>query len=445
MRYLCAIIATTLLAGSAFADTINVPGDYGTIYQAVSAAQPGDVVLLAPGTYELNSSVGIYKSLTIKGAGGSDKTFITSSLQNSGLLEFRFLSSSSSGESVVEGISFVSIPNSTWTIRFEGNNEWPVDGKVRNCQFLNSGGSSNWFGGGIRFTGHGLGDTGEVSNCTFTNNTVYNEFTSPVASCISGDEIDNFSISDCVFDSNVNFYGVKILRKYATVDNCVFSNNVLETDSGAGINWGGCGTLITTNCTFANNNAPRGAAIKVDTDLWNPTNPCNVYIDNCQFEHNTADTGSAIYHYEYPNGIELLSVSDSAFCGNTDPAIDGFWTDDGGNTFYDSCDDADSDGIPDNKDNCDLPNSDQADCNENGIGDICDIADGTANDMNGNSIPDECECLSDIYEDGTVDVLDLLLVINFWGSNGGDADINFDGAVDVIDLLAVIDKWGPCD
>ncbi|MDP7520167.1 MAG: lamin tail domain-containing protein [Phycisphaerales bacterium] len=53
--------------------------------------------------------------------------------------------------------------------------------------------------------------------------------------------------------------------------------------------------------------------------------------------------------------------------------------------------DSDGDGIPDKYDNCDLPNPDQADCNENGIGDVCDIADGTSEDTNGNGIPDECE------------------------------------------------------
>ncbi|MCH2141918.1 MAG: lamin tail domain-containing protein [Phycisphaerales bacterium] len=53
--------------------------------------------------------------------------------------------------------------------------------------------------------------------------------------------------------------------------------------------------------------------------------------------------------------------------------------------------DSDGDGVPDDYDNCDLPNEDQADCNENGIGDVCDLADGTSIDENGNGIPDECE------------------------------------------------------
>ena len=53
--------------------------------------------------------------------------------------------------------------------------------------------------------------------------------------------------------------------------------------------------------------------------------------------------------------------------------------------------DSDGDGIPDDYDNCYLPNPDQNDCNGNDIGDVCDIADGTSTDDNANGIPDECE------------------------------------------------------
>jgi len=63
----------------------------------------------------------------------------------------------------------------------------------------------------------------------------------------------------------------------------------------------------------------------------------------------------------------------------------------GGDCGGGSLPDTDGDGVPDDYDNCDLPNPDQADCNDNGIGDVCDIADGTSLDDNGNGIPDECE------------------------------------------------------
>ncbi len=54
-------------------------------------------------------------------------------------------------------------------------------------------------------------------------------------------------------------------------------------------------------------------------------------------------------------------------------------------------------------------------------------------------------CVADITGDGTVNVSDLLAVINAWGPCGGcAADITGDGVVGVNDLLAVINAWGPC-
>jgi Zn-dependent metalloprotease len=51
--------------------------------------------------------------------------------------------------------------------------------------------------------------------------------------------------------------------------------------------------------------------------------------------------------------------------------------------------------------------------------------------------------LADVDKDGEVGVIDLLAVIDQWGT-GGSADVNGDGVVDVGDLLAIVDTWGPC-
>ena len=58
-------------------------------------------------------------------------------------------------------------------------------------------------------------------------------------------------------------------------------------------------------------------------------------------------------------------------------------------------------------------------------------------------------CAADIAgnnwgEDGTVNVDDLLAVINAWGARGGPADLNHDNIVNVDDLLGMINNWGPC-
>ena len=45
----CATCAAALMALPAFADTINVPGDFATIQAALDAAENGDEVIVAAG------------------------------------------------------------------------------------------------------------------------------------------------------------------------------------------------------------------------------------------------------------------------------------------------------------------------------------------------------------------------------------------------------------
>jgi hypothetical protein len=54
-------------------------------------------------------------------------------------------------------------------------------------------------------------------------------------------------------------------------------------------------------------------------------------------------------------------------------------------------------------------------------------------------------CPADINSNGTVNIDDLLAVINAWGPCAGcPADINQNGVVNIDDLLAVINAWGQC-
>jgi hypothetical protein len=79
------------------------------------------------------------------------------------------------------------------------------------------------------------------------------------------------------------------------------------------------------------------------------------------------------------------------------------------------------------------------DCNQNGINDICDIADGWA-DANKDGILDFCQLAAgDLNLDGTVDSVDLVLILNDWGTEGSDA--NSDGVTNAIDLAAVLSNW----
>ncbi|MCK4660438.1 MAG: hypothetical protein KAV82_13020, partial [Phycisphaerae bacterium] len=75
----------------------------------------------------------------------------------------------------------------------------------------------------------------------------------------------------------------------------------------------------------------------------------------------------------------------------TDPGICGCGTPDT---------DTDGDGIPDCNDNCpDHPNTDQADCDNDGVGDLCALASGASQDCNANGVPDECDIAGVTSED----------------------------------------------
>jgi len=76
------IVALIMLAGivtRAHAAVINVPGDEPTIQAAIDVAQPGDIVLIAPGSYEEQFDT-LGKTITIRGADARDPTAVSLAL-----------------------------------------------------------------------------------------------------------------------------------------------------------------------------------------------------------------------------------------------------------------------------------------------------------------------------------------------------------------------------
>ncbi len=56
-----------------------------------------------------------------------------------------------------------------------------------------------------------------------------------------------------------------------------------------------------------------------------------------------------------------------------------------------------------------------------------------------------CACDGDLDDSGSVDIIDLLMLLAQWGSNpGGPPDFDGDGVVGIIDFLLLLGSWGPC-
>ena len=60
-------------------------------------------------------------------------------------------------------------------------------------------------------------------------------------------------------------------------------------------------------------------------------------------------------------------------------------------------------------------------------------------------VESEALCEEDLTNDGTVNIHDLLTLVNQWGEcEGCAADFDGDGVVSVQDIIRLISAWGDC-
>lgn len=87
-----------------------------------------------------------------------------------------------------------------------------------------------------------------------------------------------------------------------------------------------------------------------------------------------------------------------------------------------------------------------ADCNGDGLVDYGQILSGQLADSDNDGIPNACECTCDVFRDGSVNGIDLGVLLGQWGpaNQYTVTDFNGDGAVDGLDLGALLAAWGPC-
>jgi len=202
-----------------------------------------------------------------------------------------------------------------------------------------------------------------------------------IAACGSGDTVQ---VMPGTYYESINFEGLTItVESIDGPESTIIDGTGLDT---AVVRlWGGeSSNAVLRGFTIQNGNYVLGSGIVSNSAAT---------IENCIIRDNQASYGGGIYQ---SNGdVAGLNISGTHFCGNTPYDIEGPWSDAGGNTFDVSCED--------------------------------------------NS------CSADIDGDGSVNVVDLLAIIDSWGACSGCLeDIDGNGMVDVTDLLTIVGSWGPC-
>lgn len=274
------LLAFIFCAATARAAPLNVPSQYGTIQAGINAAQPGDTVLIADGTYAGTGNVNLDyggKSITIASQNGATKTIIDCQNQQ-GVHGIIF----QSGESAAATLQGVTIENGLCNTGTAG------------AAVLISSSSSP-----------------TLANCVFTNNSS----TNPGGAVATGVSCHP-SLSGCTFTHNTSARsgGGLYASDRVTVTSCTFTGNTTRTPS-SGVGTGGGAYFDTpagcaiTDCTFIANTSGVGGGVA--------SGPNNVFI-NCAFTGNTAvEVVAGIDQSEGGGFSGPASLINCTFTGNT--------------------------------------------------------------------------------------------------------------------------------
>ena len=433
MRAICAIVASLVLAGTTFGDTINVPGDYPFIEWAIDASSDGDVIQIAAGRFDQEYSISVNKAITIQGtlnSNGSLATTVASSVS---------LSSSGADDAVIknliitkEGVSWsgsgVYISSCSPTIMnclITGNNVTSNSGgggiycnnsepTIIDCTIVNN--SSVARGGGVSL----FSSDAVITNCTIANNesedtggggiACYNNSNPQIVSCIITGNTTGPSFALNSFGGGIYCYE----NSNPTITDCTISNNSALTGESNTQGSGG------------------GIACREDSS---PT------ITSCTITNNIAqDFGGGLFILDTSNP----EIEDTTVCGNTPSQILGSWIDNGSNSVTEVC----SGGACCLEEECTV--TAESDCTATG-GNY--LGDGTGCSLDPCNVPPGPGACCTNNNCIVVQEADCLLFFGQWlgdGTSCDDAscptdcegDTNGDGAIDVNDILLVIARYG---
>jgi len=316
-------------AGPAWAGVIYVRGDatgaknglswadaYTDLQAALAAAQSGDEIWVAQGTYKPTSGTlptisfvleagtelygGFAGTETERGQRNweTNATILSGDIGTTATTDNSYHVVIGAHPAVLDGFTITGGNNSSGS----GGGMYNKDCSptVTNCTFSGNTAYSGYYSG---YGGGGgmcnLNCSPTVTNCTFSGNTayfggggMYNGGGSPI-------------VTNCTFSGNTASGGGGMSNEWSSpaVTNCTFSGNTASGGGGGMSNWYGSPTV--TNCTFTGNTAGSGGGM--DNYESSPT------VTNCAFSGNTAGgDGGGMYNYD-----SSPTVTNCTFSGNS--------------------------------------------------------------------------------------------------------------------------------
>ncbi|MHC4942783.1 MAG: right-handed parallel beta-helix repeat-containing protein [Planctomycetota bacterium] len=273
--FICTIISTSLLVpATVHSKDIFVPKDHPTIQQAIDAAEFGDRVLVAPGTYvEHLDFKG--KTITLSSEEGAESTVIDGN-QTGRVVTFQ------SGETPATILEGFTITNGNVVTSNGGGIDCTLESSptIRDCVIAYN--RADALGGGIAC--RGLSNP-SISRCTFIGNICRGYYEGSNGGGICCFVLSNATIEDCVFIGNESEYGgaIQCGISFPSITNCLFIDNVADKGGGA-IDCAASDPFI-TNCTFVQNSAFFGGGLST-TGVYLPSYPV---LTNCILWNNDPD------------------------------------------------------------------------------------------------------------------------------------------------------------
>lgn len=279
---------------------------FTNLQNALAAAQPGDEVWVAQGTYFPTTDTNRDTSFTPKSGtrlfGGFNGTETARNQRNWGSFPVVL-----SGDIGVAGDSTDNSRNIMYL--FEPDSNTVVDGFVfRHGQATNtvslSGRPRQLCGGGLYIMGFNGDAYARVANCTFEYCTAKNFGGGAIVNGGGMGSSVSVSFVNCTFRNNrclgggggLCRFGGSMVERTQDLAGCIFEGNTAQQGGGLYyVHQNGSDEFAITNCQFLNNRGTTfGGAMNAYPERSLPE---KFRVDSCLFDGNVAKTGAVIYTY----------------------------------------------------------------------------------------------------------------------------------------------------